>query len=726
MSQKYLILALRAAIICILAPVGLILAATPGTLDVPTRTQVSKTYGKLPLSFEENLGQSDSQVKFLSRGSGYTLFLTSTGEAVLTLREPVKSDEGNERSTLSTVLRDDKSLPDMNTATVRMRLIEANPQPQVTGLEELSGKVNYFMGNDPKKWRGDISTYARVQYRDVYPGVNLVFYGNQRQLEYDFIVAPGADPAAIMLGIEGTEQIILDTEGHLILETTAGTLQLQKPLIYQERNGVREFIQGDYVVEDAGQVSFQVAAYDPTRPLVIDPVVLSYSTYLGGSGQDGGVDIAVDSAGNAYIIGHTVSSDFPTASPIQAAFGGNRDTFVTKLNAAGSALVYSTYLGGSSYDIGGGIVLDAAGNAYLTGLTASANFPTTSGAVQPKFQGREDAFVTKLDAAGSALVYSTYLGGSSYDEGYHITVDADGNAYVGGWTSSAHFPTVNPFQADLRGEGDGFVTKLNASGSALVYSTYLGGSGSDRVRDLAVDPAGNAYVVGWTDSADFPTVNPFQASFGGGGTDGFVTKVNATGSALTYSTYLGGSGEDQTLSITVDATGNAYVVGGTESLNFPTVNPFQAGYGGGRDYFVTKLDASGSALVYSTYLGGSGQEARSTLGVGPGSLWAVMEIAVDPAGNAYVTGTTSSADFPTANPMQPALGGGEDAFVAKFVDQQTVLVANFMNGNTDFFKSRVYLWNPSTSAGTVTVRVFTLPRTDGLAEELTNTPLNPR
>ncbi len=801
MSQKYLILALRAVIICILTPVGLILAATPGTLDVPTRTQVSKTYGKLPLSFEENLGQFDSRVKFLSRGSSYTLFLTSTGEAVLTLREPVKSDEGNERSALSTALREDKSLPDMRTATVRMRLIEANPQPQVTGLEELSGKVNYFTGNDPKKWRADISTYARVQYRDVYPGVDLVFYGNQRQLEYDFIVAPGADPAVIMLGIEGTEQIILASEGHLILETSAGTLQLQKPRIYQERNGVREFIQGDYVLEGAGQVSFQVAAYDPTRPLVIDPVVLSYSTYLGGSGEDLGYDIAVDAAGNAYITGHTLSSDFPTASPIQAAFGGNRDAFVTKLNAAGSAIVYSTYLGGNNYDMGLGLALDAAGNAYLTGLTASANFPTTSGAFQPTFQGLEDAFVTKLNAAGSALVYSTYLGGTSYDEGYHITVDADGNAYTGGWTespdfptvsafqaecspgchdgfvtklnatgsalvystylggsggheierdfvngiavnsagevyvagptSAPDFPTVNPIQATLRGPRDSFVAKFNATGDALVYSTYLGGNGTDRVRDLAVDPAGNAYVVGWTDSADFPTVNAFQAGYGGGGTDGFVTKLNATGSALVYSTYLGGSGEDQTLGITVDATGNAYVGGATESLDFPTVNAFQAGYGGGRDYFVTKLDATGSALVYSTYLGGSGEEARSTFGgVGPGSLYLVMEIAVDPAGNAYVTGTTSSADFPTANPMQPALGGGEDAFVAKIVDQaksvdsQTVLVANFINGNNADLNARVYLFNPSESGGEVTVRVFTLPLIGGMAEELTAEPFN--
>ena len=398
---------------------------------------------------------------------------------------------------------------------------------------------------------------------------------------------------------------------------------------------------------------------------------------------------------------------------------------MTKLNAAGSALVYSTYLGGSSYDIGLGIRTDAVGNAYLTGLTASPNFPTTGGTVQPNFQGREDAFVTKLNAAGSALVYSTYLGGSSYDEGFHITVDADGNAYVGGWTTSFNFPTVNPFQADRRGEGDGFVAKLNATGDALVYSTYLGGSGSGEeiVNGIAVDSAGEVYVAGPTPSPDFPTVNPLQATLRGT-RDSFVAKLNATGDALVYSTYLGGSGRDRVRDLAVDPAGNAYVVGWTDSADFPTVNPFQAGYGGGRDYFVTKLDASGSALVYSTYLGGSGQEARSTLGVGPGSLWAVMEIAVDSAGNAYVAGTTSSADFPTANPMQPALGGGEDAFAVKFVDQQTVLVANFMNGNTDFFKSRVYLWNPSTSAGTVTVRVFTLPRTDGLAEELTNTPLN--
>ena len=756
--------------------------------DIPiaTNKRIASLYGNLPLQFEANQGQMEKQVRFLSRGSGYTLFLTSTGEAVLTLRKPVKSDEGNERSALITVLGEDKSLPDMHTATVRMRLIEANPQPQVTGLEELSGKVHYFMGNDPKKWRADIPTYARVQYRDVYPGIDLVFYGNQRQLEYDFIVAPGADPAAIMLGIEGTEQIVLDAEGHLILETAAGTLQFQKPRIYQERNGVREFIHGDYVLEGAGQVSFQVAAYDPTRTLVIDPVILSYSTYLGGSAEDHGSAIAVDVAGNAYIIGWTFSSDFPTASPFQAGLGGDRDTFVTKLNATGDGLVYSTYLGGSSYDIGLDIVLDAVGNAYVTGITASANFPTTTGTSQPNLLGIQDAFVTKLDAAGSALVYSTYLGGSSSDEGFVIAVDATGNAYVGGFTKSLNFPTVNPFQAGcspgchdgfvtklnatgdalvystylggsgeegsgneftsgiavnsagelyvagptsapdfptvnplqatLRGPSDVFVLKLNAAGDALVYSTFLGGSGEEFVVGVAVDPAGNAYVGGRTDSTDFPTASPVQPALGGG-IDGFVTKVNATGSALTYSTYLGGSGDDQIFSFAVDATGNTYVAGPTESFDFPTVNPFQAGYGGGRDGFVTKLNATGDALVYSTYLGGSGEDQ-------------VGGIAVDAAGNAYVTGITFSADFPTANPMQAASGGGEDAFVAKIVDlaksvdEQTVLVANFVNGNNAALNSRVYLFNPSESGGEVTVRVFTLPVIGGMAEELTAEPFN--
>jgi hypothetical protein len=386
---------------------------------------------------------------------------------------------------------------------------------------------------------------------------------------------------------------------------------------------------------------------------------LVYSTYLGGSADDGGNGIAVDGAGNAYVTGTTVSTDFPTANPLQATCAGISDAFVTKLNAAGNALVYSTYLGGSRYDVGNGIAVDGAGNAYVTGFTDSTNFPTAN-ALQATFGGGvngEDAFVAKLNATGHALVYSTYLGGSD-DEGNGIAVDGSGNAYITGRTLLSTFPTANSLQATFGGGfADAFVSKLNAAGNALVYSTFLGGSGDEAGKGIAVDGAGNAYVTGFTSSTDFPTTNPLQATSGGGvyGEDAFVAKLNATGNALVYSTYLGGSGDDFGDGIAVDGAGNAYVTGSTDSTDFPTANPLQATCAGVSDAFVTKLNAAGNALVYSTYLGGSDGDG------GDG-------IAVDGAGNAYVTGFTSSTDFPTANPLQATYAGVSDVFVTKVPD----------------------------------------------------------
>ncbi len=393
---------------------------------------------------------------------------------------------------------------------------------------------------------------------------------------------------------------------------------------------------------------------------------LVYSTYLGGSGDDYGSAIAVDSSGNTYVTGFTGSLNFPTVNPIQAVYGGGySDAFVTKLNAAGNALVYSTYLGGNDTDQGNGIAVDSSGNAYVTGGTLSTNFPTTAGVFQGTSGGGYDAFVTKLNATGTSLVYSTYLGGSSSDRGSSIALDSSGNAYVTGSTISLNFPTANPFQASCSlspygaycNGGDAFVTKLNATGNALVYSTYLGGNNGAEGHRIALDSFGNAYVTGDTASTDFPTTaGAFQTAFGGS-IDAFVTKLDAAGSALVYSTYLGGSGVDQGFGIAVDSSGEAHVMGVTASTNFPTVNSLQL-FNNTRlpdlaeDAFVTKLNAAGSALVYSTYLGGSGDDA----GFG---------IAVDSYGNAYVTGFTDSANFPTASPLQAANGGGYDAFVAK-------------------------------------------------------------
>ena len=589
---------------------------------------------------------------------------------------------------------------------VRLGLVGANPDPEMVGLEPLSGKVNYLTGKDPQRWRTGIPTYAKVRYRDVYPGVDVVYYGAQRQLEYDFVVAPGADPARIRLAVTGAEALNIDATGDLVLRTAGGALRLHKPLIYQETGGARKEIAGGYVLLGKDRVGFRVAAYDTETPLVIDPV-LSYSTFLGGASivcdetgctnnnTDYGVGIAVDSAGNAYVTGFTFSSDFPTANALQPALRGTTSAFVAKLNPEGSALVYSTYLGGSNSDSGSGIAVDSAGNAYVTGTTSSPDFPTVN-AFQPALRGTADAFVAKLNPAGSALVYSTYLGGSNSDSGSGIAVDNAGNAYVTGSTYSADFPTANAFQPALNGASDAFVTKLDAAG-ALVYSTYLGGTGSDFCDQysncyrgdygagIAVDSAGNAYVTGFTRSSDFPTANALQSALRGVQA-AFVTKLNAAGSSLVYSTYLGGSdfctvyhacSGDSGAGIAVDSHGNAHVTGTTYASDFPTVNAFQPALRGIHNAFVSKLDAAGAALVYSTYLGGSacdpyGYCDRGEYGAG---------IAVDSAGNAYVTGTTTSYDFPIVNELQSSLAGlGGDAFVAKLDAAGALVYSTYLGG----------------------------------------------
>ncbi|HEV8132423.1 MAG TPA: SBBP repeat-containing protein [Acidobacteriota bacterium] len=448
----------------------------------------------------------------------------------------------------------------------------------------------------------------------------------------------------------------MDPQGDLLLHTAAGVIRQQKPVLYQEIDGVRKEISGGYLRKGKHQVSFQIAVFDANRPLVIDPV-LFYSTYLGGGGDEQGNGIAVDTAGNAYVTGFTNSTNFPTTvGAFQTTLGSFEDAFVTKLNPTGSGLIYSTYLGGSDGDEGFAIAVDTAGNAYVTGTTLSTNFPVTLGAVQPTFGGGTfDAFVTKLNATGSGLVYSTYLGGSNGDHGRGIAVDTTGNAYVTGFTFSGNFPiTLGAFQTTQGGSYDAFVTKLNPAGSGLVYSTFLGGSGGDQGLGIAVDTVGNAYVTGATFSANFPiTPGAVQPTLSGH-TDAFVTKLNPIGSTpLVYSTYLGGSSFDEGNGIAGDTAGNAYVTGSTASSNFPTTpGTFQTTLGSFEDAFVTKLDPIGSGLVYSTYLGGNGNDQGN-------------RIVVDTAGNAYVTGATDSTNFPTTSGAFQTTFGGGDAFVTR-------------------------------------------------------------
>ncbi len=993
--------------------------ATLGKLDPPTRARLVESYGRMPLSFEANSGQTDGQVKFLARGSGYRLFLTSD-EAVLALQEgksKVKGQKGKGRNDgpeignrkleareSPLVTRHSSLVPTL----LRMKLVGANPGAKVLGLGELPGKSNYFIGNDRKKWRTNVPNYAKVQYTDVYPGVDLVYYGNQRQFEYDFVVTPGADPKAITLDIVGAHgarpsrkhagakgasfaPLRISADGDLVVHTAVGEVRFHKPIVYQPAtgsrlwtpdSGPRTLLDGRFVLKGNHQVTFEIASYDHARPLIIDPVLV-YSTYLGGSSDDfagsvfgiSSVAIAADSDGNAYVTGTTSSIDFPTLNAFQPEFGGVEDAFVAKLSPGGS-LVYSAYLGGSGDDEASSIAVDASRSVYLTGFTNSTDFPTVN-PLQLGLGGGIDAFVTKLNADGSALVYSTYLGGGSSDVGDSIAVDSGGSAYISGGTISADFPTASPFQtapdggvfastnggsnwipsntgltstyvrslaidpttpttiyagsagafkstngghnwsavntgltnlnvralaidpatpttlyagtlgggvfkttdgggswspinngltsfnvwalaidpitpttlyagtlgggvfkttdgggswspinngltsfnvwalaidpitpttlyagtsrgvsksinggsgwsttgltagvtralaidlttpttlyagrfagvyktvnggdtwtrtslsadnirslaidpqapttvyagtfqlgvfkttdgggtwsvmnAGLTAPGiralavdptvsgnvyagvlieEAFITKLNAAGSTLVYSTYLGGNNINEAVSIAVDLAGNAYVTGFTNSNDFPTANAYQPAFGGGVFDAFVTKLTYDGSALAlaYSTYLGGDDDDEGFGIAVDSAGNAFMTGLTASTNFPTVNPWKPTLGDAeQNAFVTKLSSAGSSLIYSTYLGGN-------------SFFSIDEgdgIAVDNAGNAYVSGTTGSSDFPLVNALQSVFGGVEDAFVTELdATGDAIAFSTYLGGSGDDF-----------------------------------------
>ena len=983
-------------------------AKTPAKVSASEKSR--DTYGRLPMSFEPNRGQTNKNVKFLARGQGYGLFLTPTS-AVLALNKAALNPG------------DEPSARKQSSAVISLSLVGGASNPRLIGDDKLPGKVNYFVGNDQRKWRRDVPTYAKVRYANVYRGIDLVYYGNQQQLEYDFVVAPKANPRTIRLLFAGAEKMSINAEGDLLLHTPSGDVIQHKPIAYQEANGERHQVTASYRLE-GNTVSFEIGNYDKSRRLIIDPVVL-YSTYLGGGAGDFGLAVTVDAQGNAFLTGNTFSINFPLAAPFQATNqGGLEDVFVTKLNQAGTALVYSTYLGGTGGDSANSIAVDAQGNAYVAGLTTSDDFPITAGSLQVTKDLVSDAFVTKLNPSGSALVYSTYLGGDNLDQIFGLAVSADGRAYVAGrtdstrlaatplqrhgnpafkslnggaswspsatgltasnviafashpansnliyagttngvfkssdggaswsvtgtdnvatapefttslvvdpsdpnviyvgtleggvhkstnggglyafkndgfpalvvnalaidplnpatlyaatvfgmfkttnggdtwvdisngiinvvvnelaidptnpnivyagtrsgmykttnggglwfpinegpisggiqisvltidplnpailyaaqtfgsaqifkttnggttwisltnglppavvtaiavdpvtsstlyagtagrgiykstdsgasWTesnaglsnmsvsallvdrntpatvyagtliggdafaarlnpsgsaldqlmsfggdendeargvaidstglpyivgstSSTNFPLANAFQSTIGGFADAFAAKLNATGSGFVYSTYLGGDGTDQGRAIAVS-GGAAYVVGQTSSTNFPTANPFQAALSSPSTDAFVTKLNPSGSALDFSSYLGGDFGDQAFGVAVDAGGNTLITGLTNSTNFPSIEPTQATRGGSSDAFVTRVNASGSSITFSTYLGGSAADQGNG-------------IALDQNGNAYIIGTTSSSNFPTINPFQGTRAGSSDVFVTK-------------------------------------------------------------
>jgi len=719
--------------------------ATQG-LNFGTRGKLAQAYARLPLSFEANTGQNDAGVKFMSRGAGYTLFLTGDGavlalkpgtrdqgpgargkgqEAMAKSQEAKSQDAVNRKSAIDKRQWDagQRATDNGHMTALTMSLVGGNRNAQVTGLDELPGRANYFIGDDPAKWRTNVPTYSRVKYEGVYPGVDLVYYGNQGRLEYDFLVAPGADPNAIGLALDGggavggkqkavgsrqkavssthkdsrrtpyslfptPYSLHLAANGDLLIEIDGSELRFQKPVVYQpgqpgppgatdhgQLTTDKTLVEGHYRLIGK-QVKFEVGKYDHTRPLVIDPA-LSYSTYLGGSNRDFGQGIATDNSGNAYVTGYTSSTNFPvTSGSFETQFTGYYDVFVTKINPTGSALVYSTYLGGTSSQQGYAIAVNGSGEAFVTGWTGSTDFPTTPGAFQPQLAGSSDAFLTKLNASGAALVYSTYLGGEYEDAAAAIAIDSAGDAYLTGTTQSTNFPnTAGVVQNSCLGTycHAGFVTELNPSGSALVYSTFLGGTGisydlpGSTATGIAVDTSGNAYITGYTYSSDFPvtsgafqTYNKAYGDYNDCCTNGFITKLNPGASQFVYSTYLGGSTGDSAAAIAIDASGDAYVVGTAGSSDFPvTPGAFQTTCLGceqrfGSDGFVTKLNPDGTALVYSSFLGGSG----GSDGFGDYSYDGAYGVGVDSAGDAYVTGVAFSANFPTTlgslDPTVPA------------------------------------------------------------------------
>ena len=659
-------------------------------------------YGKVPLMFEENQGQTDSQVKFLSHGSGYSLFLT-TGGMVLALRtsetdsliEASAAPAPNRNaSRVSPIRQLEKAFRESKSTVLTIDLVGAAPAPVIVGEEALSTKVNYFIGRDPSKWRRNVPTYSKIRYRSVYPGIDLVYYGNNQKVEYDFDLAPGADATQIQFDVKGSDALTVDSAGNLVLTKGSTELRFQAPIVYQQHNGQRARVPGAYILRDATHVGFEVGAYDTTKPLVIDPVLV-YSTFLGGSNNDFSNGIAVDSMGDAYEVGLTNSPDFPSAS-ISSHNTRRFRMFLTKFDPTGSTLLFADYFGGTSGgDEADAVALDSSGNAYVTGDATSTDFPVVN-AYQSTLAGSQDAFLVKFSADGSSLMDSTYLGGSALTYiggstsqfGTSVSVDPAGEAVIAGVTMATDFPTVNASQSSVSADqfGDwgvyGFVTKFAADGASLVYSTYLSGSTLDtsapcvgcfpdsEILGVVTDASGSAYVTGYTTATDFPvTSGAFATTYPGSYSDvGFVSKFTALG-ALAYSTYLSGVFSTILDAIAVDASGSAYVTGSDSAGdNFPIVttsicDPSVSACNGA---IIAKLDPTGSSLIYSTFLGTSNNMSGQA-------------IQVDSSGDAFIVG--SDVQFDLSNPIEQYAGGDGDAVVAEIdPSASTLLMATFLGG----------------------------------------------
>lgn len=622
----------------------------------------------LPVSFEQNQGQVDSQVRFLAHAGQGTMYFTP-GEAVLALA----SRDSQNKSQIS---------------ALRLKWVGANPNPQIVAENPLPGKINYLIGRDPAHWHTGIPTFARVRYRGLYPGVDAIYYGTEGKIEYDLLVAPGVDPGKIFFAMEGVTSMELAANGDLVLKLKNAEARQLRPVVYQKVNGARRLLAAHYVIHRNKTVGFEVDGYDRKLPLVIDPT-LAYSTFVSpGSNFHFVTSVAVDQSGNAYVTGSTTVA-FPNLHP---EFGsqGSDNAYVTKFSPSGGSLIYSTVFGGNSVDDGNAIAVDRLGNTYIAGETNSADFPTTPGSFEPPADtlDADNGFITKLNPSGSAFVYSLLLGGGDEDDITALALDTQHRVYVTGFTCSTNFFVKNAFkgvsaQNCADGGGDAFVTRLNAAGTDVDYSTYLDGSIESFGHGIAVDSTFHAYVTGSTESSDFPTTpGAFQRTLNAQPipnfpndilqSNAFVTKFSADGQSLVYSTFLGGTANDVAAAIALDPDGRACVTGNATSPDFPvTSGAFQRTMHGAGDVFVTKFQINGSGLFYSTFLGGSASDGASS-------------IAVDSLGRAYVTGATSSTNFPVLNPIQAHLAGGQDAFVTKLsATGNALFFSTYLGGTQD-------------------------------------------
>ncbi|UCC81033.1 MAG: SBBP repeat-containing protein [Candidatus Zixiibacteriota bacterium] len=640
--------------------------------DIGANNRAIRNFARQPIGFIENRGQFEAGVCFQASRPGVTFrFQRNEFSYIFEVNEASNNEypaiPGKKYYREMPVISNPPC--EREIIQITARLMGSNPDPVVLSGEKAPGRVNYFIGNDPNSWITDIPLYSDIVYSEIYPLTDLRFSGDSRSLKYEFILNPGADLSLIEVQYDGIEEISITPSGELCIKTRFGEIYEKPPYIYQTINGIKKSISGQFRLTGVNTFGFSLNEdYYKNFQLIIDPE-LSYSTYLGGSGQDWAHDITLDPERNIYITGFSGSANYPTAEPYSGTMNGSGDIIISKLSASGDSLIYSTFLGGSSYDWATGIRLDGSGNMYITGITYSSDFPTVN-AYDDSFNGGDyDAVVCKLSADGDSLLYSTFLGGSDYDDADCIDVLQDGSAYICGTTQSPNFPTLNAYDSSLTGTMDAFVTRFTQAGDSLVYSTFLGGGSDEYGQGIAVDKEGNAYISGQTTSSDFPTVNYYDDSLGGWA-DAFICKLPPSGDSLINSTYIGGSDYDDCWDIDIDYDGNFYITGSAMSADFPTFNAYDDSHNGNDDIFVTKLSDTGNSLVFSTFLGG----AEDDVGYG---------IAVDDYNNVCITGRTSSSNFPTVDAYDDSYNGSADVFAARFSNTgQDLQYSTFLGGSS--------------------------------------------